>query len=117
MKFDWSKFTEKSFREMRKIIVESRQDNYFTEGALGIVRYGVIEMELRLLEDADNEFLILLNYHTPDGSLDGSTFQYDADCLYPEFQEEVEGCFQDDLRNIPQLAAIAGTPARNDENP
>ncbi|MBQ7515626.1 MAG: hypothetical protein IJS96_05035 [Schwartzia sp.] len=112
MDFDWSRFTEDSFREMRKIIVESRMDDYFTEGRLGFLQCGVIEAEFRLQEDADDEFLITLNYRTPtaDG-LEGSSWRYDSDCLYYEFRENMESLFAADMKNIPQLAACAGQPA------
>ncbi len=109
MKFDWSRFTEDSFRAMRKIIVDSRMDNYFTEGKLGVVLCDGLEAYLRLQEEADEEFSILLSYRTPAGeTVEGGSLRYDSDCLYFEFREIVEARIQADVKKDPRLAAGAG---------
>ena len=62
MKLNWDEFTEEHFREMKRIIVKSANDDGLTMKHIGRISIGDVHIELYICEEPDERFTIQRRY-------------------------------------------------------
>ena len=62
MKLNWDEFTEEHFREMKRIIVTSANDDGMTMKHIGRITIGDVHIELYICEEPDERFTIQRRY-------------------------------------------------------
>ena len=62
MKLNWDEFTEEHFREMKRIIVNSANDDGMTMEHIGRITIGDVHIELYICEEPDERFTIQRRY-------------------------------------------------------
>ncbi|MBP5200345.1 MAG: hypothetical protein J6Z82_06815 [Schwartzia sp.] len=117
MELLWDEFTEEDFREMKRIIVKSANDDEMTMEHIGRVSVGDVHIELYICEGPDEQFTIqrryfigctgretdaaLINIRTPvegfsygEYKMDYKPIEYREDILYDELVRLIEEGFE-----------------------